>query len=77
MLSGLLEKLRLQAKDVFPQLVVFVLQAAKVGFHRLELLNFLLELRDITLLSLTECSLFESQDKCHALINGKVKINLT
>ena len=65
----------MQAKDVFPQLVILILQAAKVGFHRLELLDFLLELCDVTLLSLPECSLFEGQYTCHALNDGKVRMN--
>jgi len=39
--------------------MILILQAAKIGLHRLELLDFLLELCDIALFSLTECSLFK------------------
>jgi hypothetical protein len=57
--------------------MILVLQAAKVGLHRLELLDFLLELCDVTLLSLTECSLFEGQHIWHTVIIGEVKNDLT
>jgi hypothetical protein len=54
----------LQAENVFSQLVILILQAAKVGFHGLELFDFLLQLRDIAFFPLSKRSLSVGQYVC-------------